>query len=365
MTINQGTLTLVTTIHDATTGGTPTGALGEKVYDTYTLSGAQPFAFTGTVNYTFQTGSGTPAAAGSGAQSTTEGPLQAGVYTFQASSTGDSNYIINGSGPESLTINQGTLTLLTTIHDATTGGTPTGVLGEKVYDTYTLSGTQPFAFTGTVNYTFNGSAAGSGAQSTTEGPLGAGGYAFQASSSGDSNYTVITSAAEPLTINKGTSGVSTTIDSACTNKPISGTQAPGTSVYDTATVTGTPFTPTGTVTYDFYNTASPVYGTTTPASTQTVTLSSGSVPNSAASAALTAGSYSFIGVYSGDSNYTGYVGSGRAGYGWYSQCDGDENGGLRQHYPRTDGRLHGNDHQQRHGHRHGSHAQRSAPGRCG
>ena len=41
----------------------------------------------------------------------------------------------------------------------------------------------------------------------------------------------------------------------------------GEQVYDTATVTGTPFTPTGTVTYYFYNTASPVYGTTTPVAT--------------------------------------------------------------------------------------------------
>ena len=50
----------------------------------------------------------------------------------------------------------------------------------------------------------------------------------------------------------------------------------GEQVYDTATVTGAPSgpTPTGTVTYYFYNTASPVYGTTTPVSTQTVTLTS-------------------------------------------------------------------------------------------
>ena len=74
-------------------------------------------------------------------------------------------------------------------------------------------------------------------------------------------------------------------------------------------MTGTPFTPTGTVTYYFYDTATPVYGTTTPASTQTVTLSGGTVPNSATTAALTAGSYSYIGVYSGDSNYTGYTGA--------------------------------------------------------
>ncbi len=33
------------------------------------------------------------------------------------------------------------------------------------------------------------------------------------------------------------------------------------------------------------------------------------VPNSASTAALTAGSYSFIGVYSGDSNYAGSAGA--------------------------------------------------------
>ena len=45
-------------------------------------------------------------------------------------------------------------------------------------------------------------------------------------------------------------------------------------------------------------------------STQTVTLErGGNVPNSATTAALTAGGYSYIGVYSGDSNYTGYTGA--------------------------------------------------------
>src|SRR5208282_2023121 len=194
LTINQGTLTLATVIKDATSNGTPTNVLGESVYDTYSLSGTQPFAFTGTVNYTFNGGN-----AGSGAQSTTEGPLQAGNYSFQASSTGDSNYVVTASPVESLTINQGTLTLLTAIHDAG-GGPVTNALGESVYDTYSLSGTQPFAFTGTVNYTFNGGNAGSGAQSTTEGPLQAGNYSFQASSTGDSNYVVTASPVESLTI---------------------------------------------------------------------------------------------------------------------------------------------------------------------
>ncbi len=95
------------------------------------------------MNYTFNGN-----AAGSGAQSTTEGPLQAGSYTFAANSTGDGNYIVNASDPEPLTINKGTLTLNTAILDAATGNAPTGALGESVYDTYTLSGAQPFAFTG-------------------------------------------------------------------------------------------------------------------------------------------------------------------------------------------------------------------------
>src|SRR5208282_365742 len=249
LTINQGTLTLATVIKDATSNGTPTNVLGESVYDTYSLSGTQPFAFTGTVNYTFNSN-----AAGSGTQSTTEGPLQAGNYSFQASSTGDSNYVVLPSANESLTINQGTLTLATVIKDATSNGTPTNVLGESVYDTYSLSGTQPFAFAGTVNYTFNSNAAGSGAKSTTEGPLAAGSYSFQASSTGDSNYVVTASPVEALTINKGTLTLATVIKDASTNG--TPTNVLGESVYDTYSLSGTqPFAFTGTVNYTFNSNA--------------------------------------------------------------------------------------------------------------
>ena len=93
--------------------------------------------------------------------------------------------------------------------------------------------------------------------SNATGPLTAGSYSFIGVYSGDSNYTGYTGAVEPLTVSKASSSVSTAIDDAATNQPISGNQPLGTSVYDTATVTGTPFTPTGTVTYYFYDTASP------------------------------------------------------------------------------------------------------------
>ena len=85
------------------------------------------------------------------------------------------------------------------------------------------------------------------------------------------------------------------------------TGALGEQVYDTATVTGTPFTPTGTVTYEFFTTHQRHRCAHVD---QTVTLNAnGTVPNSATTPALMAGSYSYIGVYSGDSNYTGFTGA--------------------------------------------------------
>src|SRR5262249_57454071 len=58
---------------------------------------------------------------------------------------------------------------------------------------------------------------------------------------------------------------------------------------------------TGTVTYEFFTT---IDGTGSHAD-QVVTLVNGVVPDSAAHGPLMAGAYSFIAVYSGDSNYAG------------------------------------------------------------
>jgi uncharacterized repeat protein (TIGR01451 family) len=133
--------------------------------------------------------------------------------------------------------------------------------------------------------------------------LPAGSYQFQASYSGDGNYAGSTSALEPLAINQGTSDPTTAILDAVTNQPPKGVA--GESIFDTATVTGSPaaFTPTGTVTYEFFTNAT---GSGTPASTQTVTLNpDGTVPNSAVHGPLGVGAFSFIAIYSGDSNYQG------------------------------------------------------------
>ena len=147
----------------------------------------------------------------------------------------------------------------------------TDTLGEKVYDTATVTGT-PFTPTGTVTYYFYTTATPTSAprrrQPQTVTPdrqrqraqlgataaLTAGSYSYIGVYSGDSNYAGYTGAVEPLTINKASSSVSTAIYDS-TGGAVTG--VPGEKVYDTATVTGTPFTPTGTVTYYFYNTATP------------------------------------------------------------------------------------------------------------
>ena len=259
---------------------------------------------------------------GSVPNSSTTAALTAGSYSFIGVYSGDSNYTGYTGAVEPLTINQGSSSVSTAIKDSG-GGAVTDALGEKVYDTATVSGT-PFTPTGTVTYYFYTTSnpvygtttpistqtvslsGGSVPNSATTAALTAGGYAYIGVYSGDSNYTSFVGAVEPLTVNQGSSSVSTTILDSGGGAV---TDVLGEQVYDTATVSGTPFTPTGTVTYYFYTTASPVYGTTTPSSTQTVTLSGGSVPNSSTTAMLTAGSYAFIGVYSGDSNYAGFTGA--------------------------------------------------------
>jgi Bacterial Ig-like domain (group 3) len=95
--------------------------------------------------------------------------------------------------------------------------------------------------------------------------------------------------------------VSSTVDSAATGRAWAGTEVTGAAARDTATVTGDGGPPTGTVTYTRYDNAT---CSSPSAGTATVTLSGGSVPASAVTAALGAGSYSYQVTYSGDANYT-------------------------------------------------------------
>jgi uncharacterized repeat protein (TIGR01451 family) len=357
LTINQGSSDAATKILDAATNQAPSGALGESVYDTATVTGS-PSAFTptGTVTYNLtgpQLASLTAPAGwtvvlpadwtetvtlsgGVVPNSRATPPLPAGSYQFQASYSGDNNYASAVSAVEPLTISQGKSTTATNILDAGNNQPPSGVLGESVYDTATVTGS-PYTPTGTVTYTLTGPqlasltapagwtvvdptiwtntapiSGGLVPNSPATPGLPAGSYQFTASYSGDSNYTGSMSPIEPLIISQGSSSAATTILDAATNAAPGGTL--GESVYDTAAVTGNPFTPTGTVTYTFTGnqlatlTAPPGWTVLNPTTwTDTVTLSGGLVPNSFATPALPAGSYQFTGSYSGDTNYTGFL----------------------------------------------------------
>ncbi|MGC2543258.1 MAG: Ig-like domain-containing protein, partial [Candidatus Sulfotelmatobacter sp.] len=196
-----------------------TNVLGQQVYDTATVSGT-PAAFTptGNVNYYLSTNGGAYSLFDTepvGTQSLNTASLAAGSYSFEAQYLGDGNYQQSPmSAPEPLTINQGSSSVSTAISDSG-GGVVSSVLGEKVYDTATVTGTPAaFAPTGNVKYYFSTDGGTTyslfdtepvGTQSINTASLPAGSYSFEAQYSGDSNYAASPmSSPEPLTINKAT-----------------------------------------------------------------------------------------------------------------------------------------------------------------
>ena len=194
-------------------------------------------------------------------------------------------------------------------------------LGTSVYDTATiLDQVSGLPATGTVTYqlftTINGTGAhtdevvtlnpdGTVPDSPLHGPLAAGAFSFVALYSGDSNYLGSTSAVEPLTIESKTPAAVTQItDVNHVAIPFPYAVPLGTSVHDTATILDqvSGFPATGTVTYQFYTTIDGTGAHTD----EVVTLNpDGTVPQSPLHGPLAAGAYSFIAVYSGDSNYLG------------------------------------------------------------
>ena len=179
------------------------------------MTGVTP---SGNVSYTFFdndacTGSGTPAgtetlASGSAPQSDTLGPLAAGKYSFDATYSGDNDYIGSTSSCEPVTVGQATPSTAITVFDADTNAAWSGMetANARAYGTATVTGAAGVLPTGTVTYTFftaSSSCSGTGTsagtvtvsggtvpQSTTTGHLGVGAYSICASYSGDSNYVV-------------------------------------------------------------------------------------------------------------------------------------------------------------------------------
>jgi hypothetical protein len=201
--------TLATAI---TVGGPPvtTALVGAIATDhaTLTVPAGGP-APTGTISFSFYTtGScdGPSTSAGTspvgGGSSDAQGPLAAGGYSFRASYNGDSHYASSTSPCEVLTVGLAGTTIDTTIKTKPNG---------KVYDVATVSGelgsipitgSVSFLRYATSNCSGHGTPAGtsfllnSSAKSAAKKPPAGGVFSFQATYSGDNNYSPSTGPCE-------------------------------------------------------------------------------------------------------------------------------------------------------------------------
>ena len=296
--------------------------VGQSVVDSATLQGATANA-TGTVTYLDYGGSCSSAPIVVSVVTVTNRVVPnsrpvvfnfTGTFGFQARYSGDSKNPAATSPCEPLSVAPGPPNLTTNLSSLTI------VVGGTVTDSaaLTTSCTDPacmseVAATGTVTYSVfaNGSCTGPSNPVSTVNVINNGRYnivpnsravifnstgsfAFNAAYSGDANgNAAVTSPCEPLTVNKTTPTIATTLSSS--------TITAGGSVTDSATLTGA-FQATGTVSYNQFSTGD-CSGSS--AIVSTVTVSNSAAPNSASRTFNTAGNFSWNAVYSGDSNNSG------------------------------------------------------------
>ena len=323
-TINQASTTTTTDAKDGS-GTSVTGGsdpLGSSVHDTAQV-GTQvgSFVISGAVTYHYFTNggcTGTPEdatatlAGGSAPDSSAQGPLAAGSYSFKVDYSGDSNYIASTSGCESFTILMAPTSTATSVRDSS-GNDLTGasvVVGVIVHDASIVSGqVGTFTISGTVTYNLfpNNGCAGTPSNTQTV-PVGtgaspltpnAGAYSFSASYSGDSNYIASYGPCEPFTILKASPTVTTSLSQ--TSETLTTT---ATAVTDSGTVAGG-YGPTGTITFQVYsdNACTTLVNAVSPAAS----VSGNGVYSSGPFTPAGAGIYYWTATYGGDNNNNGFA----------------------------------------------------------
>jgi len=283
---------------------------GQSVTFTATVTVVAPGAGSPSGTVTFLDGAtilGTGTLSGGTATFTTS-TLAVGSHSITASYGGDTNFSGSTSAALTQTVNPVSgVSITTTIRDSTNAAVTSVVVGTTVHDTATLSGATATAG-GTVTYNFftTGTCTGTAASQTvpvTNGlvpnsspatPAPAGAFSYNATYSGDANNSGAKSACEPLTVNKASPTIATTLSAT--------TITVGGSVTDSSTLSNF-YQAGGTVTYEFF-TGSTCVGTATTVGSP-VTVTNGVVPNSASQAFNSAGSFSWNAVYSGDANNNG------------------------------------------------------------
>src|SRR5207248_434619 len=168
------------------------------------------------------------------------------------------------SACEPLSINKGTPASTTTIKNAADNSDVSGALplGSTVYDTNSVTNAGGFPLSGTVTFRFYSTASDCtgpstdetgvavGTKSSNHGPLGAGGYSFQAKyvAGSDANHNDSDwSACEPLTIIQAAPSITTTLSDS------DGVIRVGDTIHDSATLSGASADAVGTVKYRYYS----------------------------------------------------------------------------------------------------------------
>ena len=353
--VSQAPSSTVTTLH-----GTTGAITGSTVSDSATVSGLPGLTPTGTVSFSLYSapsalssgsacaGQAGASVAGSGgsnialvsgsANSNQVGPLAAGNYGFQATYSGDNQYLGSTGNCEPFSVGAAPTSVSTT-----PVGTDGALTGSSVSDSAQVAGAVGgFSPAGTVAFTLYRSATpltanatcsvqsgatvfgtpdtgeqlnSGSAQSASFGPLGAGYYGFEATyTSSDGNFTGSTGNCEPFSVGAAPTATSTSLVGTAG-------AVTGSTVSDTASVTTTAksFSPQGSVVFTLYqakNALSPgsvcsaqtgatVFGQPSGAEA----LSSGSA-SSGSFGPLPAGNYGFEAVYtSSDGNFTGSTGN--------------------------------------------------------
>jgi hypothetical protein len=296
---------------------------GTSVHDKATVSGGFGVP-TGTVSFSFFsnnacTGAGSAMGAisvdatGVAHPSSSTAALSGGAYGFRAHYNGDTNFTAADSACEPLEVRQLVPTVVTEIHNAAHAPVVSVPAGASVHDQATVSGglgvpTGTASFTFFTNNTCTGQATAMGTialdgtgvahPSNSTAPLAAGGYSFRAHYNGDTTYTAADSPCEPLSVGQLAAVVITEIHDPG-HHPVTSVPA-GSIVHDKATVSGGLGTPTGTVSFTFFNTNT---CTGQGSSAGTIALVGGIAHPSNSTTPLPAGAYGFRARYNGDTTY--------------------------------------------------------------
>jgi hypothetical protein len=340
-TVNKSQLTMESKVHDTNHVDKTSSsvALGSVMHDTAKVTGGTVGGFsTEAITFKFYsnnecTGDGTTVSNtgadendGTRDRSAASISLGAGSYAYKAFVAGNNDYLGTDSGCELFTVNKAQLTVTTNVHDANhTDKTNSSVpLGSVMHDTATVTGgvggfTVPTpTFTLTSSYTNsctdgtavgNDGAEGAAAKSADSTALGAGSYAYRASVVGNDNYIGANSACEPFGVNKVQLGISTTVHNESGDVALVGNLPLGGGAHDSATVTnkvGT-FTLPNVTFYFFAKDVACTNGSTAGATQLNTVAPNGSdvAHPSTSKTNLAAGSYNFMAVVVGDSNYDG------------------------------------------------------------